>query len=143
MKTILSCAVGCFLLAAIPAFGEVDMQEGNWETTMQIFLEGSTLPMPPSIVTATQCLAKKDLVPSPSDRDENCTVTDRKVTGNTVTWKVRCEDGQGRTEREGSITYAGSSYQGVVRTAVLPQGSDETARSTVTMRGKRLGACDK
>ena len=134
--------VGLLLLGA-PAFAGVDMQEGNWETTLHITMEGTPLPMPPTTVTATQCLTRRDLVPSAAGQGRKCTVRDRKVSGNTVTWKVLCDDDQDRSEGEGSITYAGSTYSGVIRTTVTTRGSKDTMRSTVNMKGTRIGACTR
>lgn len=140
---------GVVLMAVLciggPAFAEVNMQEGNWETTieMKMEMEGMPFPMPPMTYKVTQCLTKKDMVPSTAKKDEKCEVRNRKISGNTVSWSVVCVDKEGRSEGDGTITYAGGSYQGTINMKITAKDDPKPMRSTMKMNGKRLGNCTK
>lgn len=127
------------------AFAEVNMQEGSWETTidMKMEMEGMPFPMPPMTYKVNQCLTKKDMVPNTAKKDEKCEVKSQKITGNTVTWSVVCVDKEGRSEGDGTITYAGNSYQGIIKMKITTKDSPKPMRSTMKMSGKRLGNCTK
>src|SRR3989337_420880 len=117
MKQNSFCIVFVVVLIAIIASGTpalsagVNMQEGNWESTMEIKMEGMPFPMPPMKFTTTQCLTKEDMVPKTAQKDQQCEIKEKKVSGNKVTWKVKCVEKNGTTEGEGEITYSGNSYQ--------------------------------
>lgn len=121
----------------------VDMQEGSWETTIEMKMEGMPFPMPPMTTTITQCLTKKDMVPNTGTKEQKCDIKNQKIVGNKVTWTVICVDKEGRTEGNGEMTYAGTSYQGVLKTKMTTAGSSETMHSTIKMKGKRIGNCQK
>ncbi len=141
---VLVCSMLVFVLGyAGAAEAGVDMQEGNWETTVEMTMEGMPFPMPPTTYRSTQCLTKKDLVPSTAEKDQKCEVRSRKATGNTVSWTVVCRDADGTSEGQGEITYSGSTYKGVVRTTIRSKEAGETVRTTMHMKGKRLGPCAK
>ena len=62
-------AISVILLAAVSisfADSVPNMQEGTWEITTTMEMQGMTTSMPP--VTYTQCLTKKDLVPQGSQQ---------------------------------------------------------------------------
>jgi hypothetical protein len=143
MRNLVSGALLCVLLSGTSALAGVNMQEGSWETTVQMTMEGLPFPMPPTTYTSTQCLTKKDMVPSTEGKGQKCRIRNQKVSGNTVTWSVVCEDSQGRSEGEGKITYAGSSFSGVIKTKITTKGESKPMRSTMEMKGKRLGNCTK
>jgi hypothetical protein len=54
----------------ITSFADVNMQEGIWEATIEIKMEGMPFPMPPVTSKVTQCITKKDLVPGTADKDQ-------------------------------------------------------------------------
>ena len=132
------------LTAAVPAAhsGDVNMQEGKWETTMEMTIEGLPFPMPPIKSVATQCITKKDMVPNTADKKQKCEVKDQKVTGNTVTWKTVCTDKDSVSESQGKITYTGAGYTGAIKTKTTDK-KGQVMTSTANMSGKRVGGCDK
>jgi hypothetical protein len=109
------------------------MQEGKWEITNTIEMKG----MPAGMMkphTVTTCLSQKDSVPKDTQQ-KDCTMKDVKVEGNTVNWEVQCKNSSGK----GSVTYAGSSFDGVMETMMKEDGKEMNAK--MTMKGKYLGPC--
>jgi hypothetical protein len=119
-------------------------RHGRWQVTMEMSMPGMPAGMPP--FTVEQCVTREEaenpeaLVPrGPGGRGmapDNCKVLDNKVTGNKVTFAMRCEGADPMT-MTGENTYANNSYQGTVKMTTKGQ--------TMTMKytGKRLGDCTK
>ena len=98
-----------------------------WETSVQ--MQGMALP--PQRV----CVAKgqRDPAKMAEQRGSQCKTTSMSKSGNKVTWKVKCPDGDG----SGEIAYSGNDrYDGKMR--MTQKG--ETME--MTMSGKRVGTCD-
>jgi len=139
---LFAAAVVVLSIVPIASFAEVDMQEGNWETTMEMKMEGMPVPMPPVVTKVTQCITKKDLVPKTANKEQKCDVKDRKITGNKVSWSMVCVDKNGTMESRGEIIYAGGSYQGTVKTTTTTKDRPgKPMTSSMNMKGKRLGPC--
>jgi hypothetical protein len=131
------------LWTAGPVVAEVNMQEGNWESTIEMKMEGMPFPVPPMTYKVTQCLTKKDMVPNMAKKDQKCEVKNQKVSGSKVSWTVVCVDPEGRSEGEGEITYSGNAYQGTMKMKLITKDGPQPLRSTMKMDGKRLGNCTK
>jgi len=113
----------------------VNMQEGKWEITSTFEMQG----MPAGMMkpqTFTTCLKQNDYVPK-DEGQKDCSMKDVKVDGNTVTWEVVCKGSSGK----GTVTYAGSTFDGAMDTIMKEGGKDMTAR--MTMKGRHIGPCDK
>lgn len=125
-------------------YAAMNMQEGEWETTMEIKMDMPGVPfqMPPMTFKDTQCLTKEDFVPKTAKKDENCKVLDQKITGNKVAWKVKCVMEGVTTIGEGEITYSGNSYNGILKTKTT-DSTGQTTASTSKLAGRRLGDCKK
>jgi hypothetical protein len=139
-------AVTAVLVFSIPitSFADVNMKEGNWETTIAMEMEGMPFPMPPVTSKVTQCITKKDLVPRTANKEQKCDIKDQKISGNKVSWRMVCVDKNGTMEGQGEITYAGNSYQGMVKTkTILKDNPNEAMTSTMKLNGRWLGACSK
>lgn len=111
----------------------VNMQEGKWEITTTFEMPG----MPAGAMkpqTFTTCMSQKDYVPADKEQ-KDCTMRDVKVDGNTVTWSVVCKDSAGK----GRVTYAGSTFDGVVETTMKEGGKELTAK--MSMKGRHIGPC--
>lgn len=137
-------AIACGVFGSVALAG-VNMQEGSWETTLQMKMEGLPFPMPPMTFKTTQCLTKKDLVPNTASKDQKCEVADQKVSGNTVTWKVTCREKDGSASLgDGEVSYSGASYAGVIRMKFLDKSGQPAGTSTTTtLAGRRVGDCAK
>lgn len=132
--------LGKFALAAVCAIGipcavmAGPAKAGKWETTSQATVGGQAMPSR----TSTHCVTKEEadnaekLVP-PSSRND-CKMSDVKVDGGTVSWKMTCEK-SGMTG-DGTITYSGESYTGHMNMK-SPQMD-----VTVKYSGKYVGPCD-
>ena len=116
----------------------INAQEGEWENTMEMKMEGVSFAIPP--VTIKHCVTKENLVPKGSEKDDKCKMKDQKIVGNRVTWSMECIDKDGKSESEGEITYSGSSYKGTMRTKFTDK-TGKTMVSAGTMTGRRIGEC--
>jgi len=114
----------------------VDMKEGNWEIRSETSMKMEGMSMPPMVSSSTYCLTREDPVPK-SDKNKECKVVSHKVTGNKVSWRVKCKKGEG----EGEITYRGTSYNGFMKTKMVEDG--ETMTMNMKMAGRYLGPCPK
>lgn len=130
-----------FLLIWGLAFAEgPNLSEGMWEITMKSRMEGIPYPMPEMSFKIKQCLTKEDFIPKTKEKEEDCKITAKKVSGNNVRWTIRCETKDETTVSEGDITYNGSSYKGTIKTTVTDKkGSVMKMHSEMT--GKMIGPC--
>jgi Protein of unknown function (DUF3617) len=118
-------------------------RDGEWEVKMEMNMPGMPIAIPPT--TTKQCITptdasdpKKALPPQGRGGNaSNCTVSDYKIEGNTVSWSMACSGSQPMTGK-GQFVYEQSAYTG---TMIM----DMQGRGTMTMKysGKRLGDCTK
>jgi len=118
---------------SVAAPQEVNMQEGKWEITNTFEMKGMPAGMSKPH-TITTCLSHKDYVPKNTEQ-KDCAMKDLKVEGNTVNWEMLCKNSSGK----GSVTYAGSTFDGVMETMMKEGGKEMNAK--ITMKGKYLGPC--
>jgi len=118
------------------------MQEGKWEVSMKMELEGAHFPVPPMV--STQCITKEDLkdpnkmLPSSSNKKNDCIVMDYLVKGSTVTWKMHCKDG---STGSGDLLYKGkTSYSGTLTIEPVDK-THRTSKMVQHISGKRIGDC--
>lgn len=129
------------LASGLVALAQVPMREGRWEISMQMQMPDMPVAMPP--VKMTQCVTADDLkdprqvVPRGSPEDASkCEVSNYKVVGNKVTWKVVCKGPESITG-DGEMTSSGDAYEGRMKMSV----GDEVF--TMKINGKRVGDCAK
>lgn len=113
-------------------------QEGEWENTTEMKMEGVSFAIPP--VTVRHCVTKENLVPEGSQKGDQCKIKDQRIVGNKVTWSVECVGKDTRSESQGEITYSGDNYKGTVKTKFTDK-TGKTMASTGTMTGRRIGEC--
>lgn len=127
-----------FLVMASPSFAEPNMQEGTWEITSKAEMEGVPVAMPAT--KYTQCITKKDIVPQKTEKNQDCKVTNTKVSGDTVSWTVQCKSKEGTTNSIGKITYNKDTFYGTMNTTV-----NRSDRGMIDMMqrvsGRRIGDC--
>jgi len=119
--------------APSPVQPKVNMQEGQWEVTVTNDIPG----MPagttkPHIMTT--CLTQKEPIAKVKE-ESDCKMQDMKTAGNTVTWTVVCPN----ATTKGTVTYAGTSYDGLMESVMKMEGKEMTMKTT--MKGKYLGPC--
>ena len=138
------------MLFAVIAIGAVstafaaapDFKEGEWGVNYRMEVIGMPFPMPPINTKKTMCLTKNNYVPDNSQQGQDCKVSDQKVSGNTVTWTMRCQTKEGKVEGKGKITYKGERYDGAMDAEMISSANpDMPMRYKYTMNGQRLGAC--
>ena len=138
MRKDLCIALTILVTTASVSFAgsELNMQEGQWEITTKMEIPSMPMEMPP--MKRTQCLMKKDIVPQSSQEGQECTISETKVTGNTVTWAMECSGGPGgNTKGNGTITYSGSSMKGTIKITDTQSNREMTSHLT----GRRIGDC--
>lgn len=129
------------IMPAVLAYA-IDMQEGKWESTVEMKMEGAPFPMPPMSFNDTKCLTKKDMVPNTAQKDQKCEVIDQKIIGNKATWKIRCTDKDGVTEGQGEIVYKGNSYTGNMQMKMTPRDrGNQPININYKLTGRRIGGC--
>ena len=129
------CLVVAFLLlfpVSVSLAGSLpDMQEGLWEITTKVEMQGMDLPA----ATHRQCLKKTDPIPQGSQPGQECEIADVQVVGNTVSWRMQCSQPGGEIRGTGEITYHGDRFEGVMR--IEMEGTAMVSR----MSGRRVGDC--
>ncbi len=106
MKTVYTLNAGMLLLLVTLsgyATAEPDVHTGLWEITVKSKMQG--MPMQVPAITHRQCITKEDLVPKSQDPGQECTIEDHTVSGNTVTWRIRCVQQGNTMAGQGRITY--------------------------------------
>lgn len=105
MKTIPALlAVTLILLCCSTSVfaNNIDLKEGLWQITTTMEIPGMPHKMPGT--TITQCLTQKDITP-PVNQDENCHIEDQKINGNTVSYKMVCNQDGETTSGTGTFSY--------------------------------------
>jgi hypothetical protein len=117
---------------------EPNIQEGMWELTTKIEMDGMPSNMPRQEFVHTQCLTRDDYVPrgpQTSGSSGDCEIRDVRTSGDTVTWSMRCITGQGEMTGKGRITYSGAAFEG--RIDVVMPGM----KMKQHLKGRRIGDC--
>ena len=118
--------------SAIHAGSGLNIEDGMWEITSTVKMQGMTIPP----MTFSQCITKDNAVPqNNSPGQEDCTVTDMRTVGSTVSWAVTCNGQGGQMTGKGKIPYHGDRFEGEMTT-------EHMGMVMVTeMQGRRTGAC--
>ena len=114
-----------------------NLKEGKWEITIKTEMEGMPMNMP--AVKNTQCLTKDDYVPKNSQPGQECEISDTKISGDTVTWAMKCNGRGGEIKGTGKITYKGDTFSGEM---IINMSGANNMKITNKMNGRRLGDCD-
>ena len=125
-----------FMLSFGTAMAGPNLNPGKWEITTETEMVGMSMSVPP--VTHTQCITKEDLVPQSDEANKECEVTDVKIDGDTVSWKIICAGQNGQMEGTGRITYSGDTMEGTMDMVI--KGAGMKVKNKII--GKRIGKCD-
>ena len=112
----------------------LNIKEGEWEITTKMEMKGMPMQMP--AYTHTQCLTKNDMVPNSSQQSDECKIKNITTSGGTVSWKMECDSGNGKTIGSGKVTYSGDTMKGTIKMEIPGQ-----MEMTSKMTGKRIGPC--
>ncbi len=135
MKYVFAVLVLVSLPATVPAAEGI--RAGMWEITSKMEMPGMPMEMPPT--TIKHCYTKEDVKDKKHmiSRDKSCSVTDLKMSGNKVSWKMKCT-GKHAGMFSGETVFSGDSYK-----SVMKMRSDARKGESMTMKvkGKRIGNC--
>lgn len=133
MKTFHS-AFALVALCCSTSSAFADGPDDLWEINVKMEMAG--MPAMPAH-TSQVCQKKGQLDPTKTgakDKDNDCQVTDKKQSGNKMSWKMVCTKPQAMTGT-GEITHTGDTYQGAM--AMNAEGMDMKQ----TFSGKKVGSC--
>lgn len=120
-------ATAALLLFSLAGASAAEPRE-RWQITTTLSMQGMALP--PSVLSVCQDPKARDQPPVP---DENCQVQDIQRSGNTLRWRMVCEEGSG----DGEITFQGrDAYSGTMNMT-----SSDGQRISGRINGKRVGSC--
>ena len=136
-KHVLPTTVFCVLLLFAANAWTLDLEDGRYEITSTVKMEG--VPMQPPPTTITECLTKQDPVPNQQADGGKCKITNMKTTGDTVTWEMECNQQGQQMKSKGQMAYRGKHFEGTVHTQIGPQAG--SMKMTTTIKGKRIGDC--
>jgi hypothetical protein len=142
MKSILGIVLAfCLVALSLVAYAQSPIRDGLWEVTMQMEMANVPTKMPP--IKTTQCITKeqaadpsKSLPKGSADGKNDCTVSDYKVDGSKVSWKVACSRPQ-KMAGSGEMTFGSDTYDGTLKMTM------DFGEMTMKMAGKRMGECTK
>lgn len=127
------------LVAALDVAAASAMHAGIWEITTKMEMPGMPMAVPPQVFR--QCYREdnlkdpKNMVP----QDKDCKADSVTISGNTVSWRVRCTiDGEAMAG-DGRVTFAGQSYTGKAQLSGKMEGM--TMKANINYSGKRIGDC--
>jgi len=141
--------LACLLFAGVVSVSAVEiasaedgpkLKAGKWEFTTTT--EVPMLPEPKT-TTKTECVKEDKTDPLAAfSKTEDCTVTDRTVDGNSMTWEVECGTGENTPKVKGSgeLTADDSNVEGKMEMVSNMGGQEMRFKSS--WKGKRLGECD-
>jgi len=137
---LLALIIMLSFICASFAVAAPDMKEGMWEITVSSKMEmpGMSMDMPPA--KHTQCLTKSDFVPQKNEPGQECEKMSVNVSGNTVSWSIKCKSKEGTMKGTGKITYKGNTYEGIMNMTFPNQGGGE-GKMTSNLSGKWIGTC--
>jgi len=104
--------------------------EGEWEVTTRIEIAGMSIPP----VKHRQCLTGEMMIPA-QQANQDCEIIQQSVSGNTVSWKMRCSTHGMATGIDGSSTYTGDTMQGSMHM------NAKHMKMVSHLTGRRLGPC--
>ena len=146
---ILAVTCSCLLLPGLVLGGGFTMKPGKWQ-----FTTTTVMPMmpQPQTMSSEECItpeeAAKDPLAELVDRD-GCTVTDKKISGSTLRFTMRCEQQGMVSQGQGYFTAHGDTASGKMEIKMdmpavqgMPGMTGGPMVIKTTWQGKRIGACD-
>lgn len=127
-------AAALMIVGALPAAAQGS--DDLWDVNVKMEIVGMPIPMPP--ITQRLCARKggndNDFVP----RQENCSVSDARRSGNKLSFRMVCA-GKNPMTGTGEFTFVADAYNGQVRMKGKMEGEDIEMAQTIV--GKRVGGC--
>lgn len=130
---VIGAVVG--LLAPACCVAAEGIRDGLWEVTTSMEMPGMPAKMKPT--SMKHCYSKDDVKDQKkvvAGKNKDCSVSDYTVSGNKVTWKMKCT-GQSAGTYSGETVFGKDSYNSIMK--MKTQGHVMTMK----MAGKRVGNC--
>jgi hypothetical protein len=140
-RVLFATALAAALLLPPVAFAAPSIDDGEWEFSMQMEMPGMPVNMSP--LRFSNCLTKNDPIPKQEGKGSSgCKVVDQDVKGDSVSYTMRCSQGDMIMENKGQSTFYGNNMEGTVH-QTMKQGGKVMHTSTAKMTAKRIGPCKK
>jgi hypothetical protein len=127
------------LLWTAPVLADSNIQEGLWEITIRMEMPGvPSDQMKP--VSSTHCLKDGQQIPQILQQDHTCQISNTKTEGDSVSWTMKCQGGEGSMDGSGKMTYKSNRFDGVI---YLNMHRPDAGPMKVTQRisGRWVGSC--
>lgn len=134
--TTILAAAALVVVSGSAVLAATEMREGKWEISSTIDMPGMPFKVPPTVVT--HCYTKEDVKDrknAVTNKNEECKVTDMKVSGNKVTWKMKCT-GKSKGTFSGETVFGRDFYNSTMKMQT------EGHTMTTKVKAKRVGDCD-
>lgn len=119
------------------------IEAGEWEFKMKMDMPGMPANLP--AMSYKSCMEQDNPVPPQAQQQKgkaDCAVKQKKMTGDTAEWAVRCTDGGMVSETTGKGRYRGNTMEAKQTTTMTKDGAAPQTM-THTMTGRRVGPCKK
>lgn len=137
MKSFLSILVAVFLIAVYSTAFASGIQTGLWEIKTETQMEGVNMKIP--VHTIQTCIKSDKYIPTEQEKNPNCKTVYTKTEGNTVRWKMVCQENTTKIETTGSMTNMGKSFKSQSETIITEGNTKHVSRSNIN--GTYLGPC--
>jgi hypothetical protein len=137
--TLLKLGLVSFLMSNLAvASDSVSIEPGMWEITTTM---NSSMSPQPRIQTSQECIKDAQISPedlAPSD-DDSCSMSDVKVSGNSLSWSMLCNTPGGAMKGNGNFTSEGNSGSGKMQMSMNIEG--QSFDMEMVWKGHRTGSC--
>lgn len=134
VKIAVACTLALIVMSSLAYAGSgLNINEGKWQITVSMEIEGMPMKMPPN--TFTQCLKKEQAVPNDEKPNQQCVTKDVVTKGNSVSWTMVCTNPGGQMTGKGMVSYHKDKMDGSM--TMEGQGMKMISR----FNGHRIGDC--
>lgn len=141
MKLVLNVAVALVvaLFAGVACADGMNIKPGKWEFRSQSSLPGAGGTQKH---TNTQCITEEQLKPETmmQDMQQGCELLESKVDGDTMTWKVHCNNPGGEMTGVGHVSGSNETISGGMEMTMSFSG--QQMNMNMSWDGSYVGACE-
>jgi len=128
---------------ALPAWADEErlpIQPGEWKVTTEVSV---SLAPRPRVRDNFQCVTADDLrADELTGSSDLCDNEEIRVSGDTMTWKIRCREQMKGNSGEGRVTMRDGKFSGEMQLRGAPRKEGDPIVVTTTWTGERLGNCE-
>ena len=139
-RIVLLIAAASLSLPAWAAEERLPIQPGAWKVTSEVV---SSIATRPRIRTNYQCVTADDLTTEElTSSSDLCDNEEVRVSGDTMTWKIRCREQLKGSSGEGRVTMGDGKFSGEMKLRGKPREDGKRIVITTTWTGERIGDCE-